>query len=302
MVRVVVSLTTLPGRYSDLDLTLQSIQSQTLRPDAVYLSLPKIAKRTGEAYPPLPHHLRSMCEIVDLDTDYGPICKLVGGLIMEDDPSTIVITIDDDTIYDPTFLEVIVEKSKRFPGAAICGNGARFIRGPLLSSMIHSPKPARPLNGIGGFPCDEYYGGLVDVVYGMGGVAYRRGMFPTKNSLFTDFVNLGQDKYNLYRQDDVMISGYLSRQGIDRRVFLDIPPVSTVLGSKDCITPDIVTMIKGVSGAIEEGKEMGFFPEMYSVPLSNTMIGNLGLGIFYLALIVAVGYAAYVLSYVSLFL
>lgn len=297
--RLVVSLTTLPGRYESLEQTLLSIQNQTVKADAVYLGLPKIVKRTGEPYPELPQSILGLCKVVELENDYGPICKLVAGLVKEDDEKTVIITIDDDTIYNSRFIETMKEKCYKFPHIAVCANGARFERGPMFVSIIHAPEIAKPWNGIMGFPCDREYGGSVDVAYGMGGVAYRRGFFPKKQNLYDDFISLSQEKYNLFRQDDVMISGYLSKFGIDRRVFLDIPGVTTIAGNKDCITPDLETMMKGVSGAIDEGKEMGFFPTMVPVPLSNTMVGNLGTGLFFIGLICLFSFAVYVLTYVS---
>jgi hypothetical protein len=273
--------------------TLKSINDQSLKPDAIYLTLPKIAKRSGEAYPPLPDDMKELCTIVEIDVDYGPICKIYGGLYTENDQNTIVITIDDDTIYKHTFVEKMVEKCNLMPRVAVCGTGARLIRGPAMISIISSLDFVRPWCGILGFPADPVFGGLVDVGYGVGGVAYRRWMFPSKAKLYEDFVSLGQDKYNLFRQDDVMISGYLSREGIEIRVFTDIPTVSTAIGMEDCITPNMDTMIKGLTGAIEEGKELGFFPTMQPVPISNTIVGNVGLGVWYFLMLIATCIAVY---------
>jgi Glycosyl transferase family 2 len=291
--RVVVSLTTLPDRYEKLKETIESLLNQTCKPDAIYLGLPQVAKRLNKPYPPFSN---ANVKVVKLDDDYGPICKLVGGLLSESDPNTIIITVDDDTLYKPDFIEKMVEKANLFPNAVVCGTGARLGRGLMLMSIVNSLDNVKTWNGVLGFECEDKLGGLVDVAYGVGGVGYRRKFFPSKQNLFSSFVNLGQDKHNLFRQDDIFISGYLSKQKIQIRVFTDIPTVTTTIGGDDCITPDMDTMMKGISGAIEEGKEFGFFETMQPLPIDNSMAGKMGLGFFYFAMLLALAFAVWVIT------
>lgn len=294
--RIVCSLTTLPGRYDRLRETLVSINKQNRKFDAIYLTLPKVTKRTGKVYPPLPEDLLGLCTIVPVEIDYGPICKIWGGLYMEDDPNTIIVTVDDDTTYLPDFAEKIIEKSNFFPTSVVCGTGAKLGRGAIWLSLISSLDFGRPLNGLLGFPVDPINGSLVDVGYGVGGVGYRRSFFPEKSKLYSDFVALGQDKPGLFLQDDVMISGYLSKKRIDIRVFLDMSLVHTSPGGEDSITPDLGAMYSGVAGAIKEGKEIGFFPSMQVPTPSNTLVGNLGTSVFFIVLMAVFAIAVWFLG------
>ena len=102
--RVVISLTTLPTRLIGdgiLD-TLKSINDQTRPPDAVYLGIPKNNKRLNTEYPEIPDQIKTLCTIVDLDEDCGPVTKILSALKMEPNPNTVIITIDDDVIYPKT--------------------------------------------------------------------------------------------------------------------------------------------------------------------------------------------------------
>src|SRR5574338_757879 len=96
--RVVASFTTIPGRYDDLQNAFKCVRGWV---DKIYLGVPKVANRTGKVYPPLPESITKDCEVVPLDEDYGPICKVYGALLRENDPETIIISCDDDMYYDP---------------------------------------------------------------------------------------------------------------------------------------------------------------------------------------------------------
>ena len=100
--RIVVSLTTLPKRLTEevIIQTLESINNQTITPDAIYLGLPKKNKRLNVQYPNIPKIVKQLCTTVLLDEDYGPVTKILAGLKMESDPNTIIITIDDDYFSD----------------------------------------------------------------------------------------------------------------------------------------------------------------------------------------------------------
>src|SRR5690349_10896883 len=101
MARVVVTMTTLPGREDIITRACESIVQQTRPPDAIYLALPKISRRLGIPYPPMPEFVRAHCTIVQPETDFGPVTKLYGALALETDPHTVIISCDDDIIYPP---------------------------------------------------------------------------------------------------------------------------------------------------------------------------------------------------------
>ncbi|KAL1530856.1 hypothetical protein AB1Y20_001750 [Prymnesium parvum] len=101
--RIVVSLTTTRFRLSHLLPTLLSLLHQTLPPDAVVLNL-------GYDVTQLPSWLNHSLNgqiVVRWVKDEGPITKLLPTLRAESDPNTLIITADDDMIYQRRHIELL---------------------------------------------------------------------------------------------------------------------------------------------------------------------------------------------------
>jgi hypothetical protein len=111
--RVVVSMTSLPHRLQSIRPTIESILvKQTLAPTLLQLNLPYILKRMNVSYPSeLPSWLRDnpKIKVHRSKVDYGPLTKLFPTLLTETDPHTIIIIVDDDTIYSPKLIESMVK-------------------------------------------------------------------------------------------------------------------------------------------------------------------------------------------------
>ena len=73
-----------------------------------------------------------------LPKDYGPLSKLMGPLLVERDPSTIIITVDDDKLYAPNLVSKLVWNSFHNPGAAF---------GPCGWVHVQVPQPERIIPG-----------------------------------------------------------------------------------------------------------------------------------------------------------
>jgi hypothetical protein len=95
--RVVVTLSTLPHHLEWLDPTLNSLLAQSVRPDAIVLAVPEISRRTGKPYGPV--KVPTGVTVLRTKVDYGPLTKLLPALKAEEDPDTIVISVDDDKVY-----------------------------------------------------------------------------------------------------------------------------------------------------------------------------------------------------------
>ncbi|KAI8929121.1 hypothetical protein BC831DRAFT_444810 [Entophlyctis helioformis] len=132
--RLVVSMSSFPGRLDHMNVTIPSLTYQQSRvPDLVLLLIPHRIERlnisasssTGSDgrktadtnTSPDPRHKDLPQSLVDLEAslggllrivrpakDYGPSTKLLGALEIEKDPHTIVVTADDDMIYHPDTL------------------------------------------------------------------------------------------------------------------------------------------------------------------------------------------------------
>ena len=101
-----VSLTSIPPRFSSLEKTIRSINSQIKKPSKIFLNIPLKYKR----YPDSKYDI-SQLEIIFENLkiirckDYGPGTKLLGSLeyLMDYD---YVVLIDDDHIYNKDMLNI----------------------------------------------------------------------------------------------------------------------------------------------------------------------------------------------------
>ncbi|TPX51514.1 hypothetical protein SeMB42_g01894 [Synchytrium endobioticum] len=122
--RVVLSLTSFPNRLETIGDTIKSLMEQSRPADAVYLTVPNEVKRLDgipHTIPPIVEELKQKYGkslVVQRTEDYGPATKLLGALLAERDPDTIVITVDDDVSYHPDTVLGLVEIMHKFPGFA----------------------------------------------------------------------------------------------------------------------------------------------------------------------------------------
>lgn len=258
--RVVATYTTLPSRYDVLQKSIKTMLNQTHKLDAIYVAIPKKATRLNKEYPPIPDELASLCTIVNIDTDYGPITKIYGGLISESDPHTVIISCDDDVAFPPNYVETMIKHHRKFPTSVICGTGALLGNGLFFISIVSTVDPFQHWKGFTGFPVDKD-GKCVDLIFGVAGVLYTRGCFPPNEDLHQALFQHSLADDSIFHNDDVLISGYLSKQGIKRRVFLDIPAIRHLNGS-DALSGDLFKMLGRLNQSIQKTKELGYFTTM----------------------------------------
>ena len=296
--RIVASYTTLPGRYEILHRSILSLTNQTRRPDVVYLCVPLKATQFDKEYPPLPTELEELCTVVRINTDYGPITKVCGALLSETDPNTVIISCDDDVIFPPNFIQSMLEHHEKFPNSAICGTGALLSRGLIFISIMSSLAPFRPWNGFIA-PNVPPEGRKVDLIFGVAGVLYRRGFFPPPEQLYDEILCHSMNDHAIFCNDDVLISGYLSRKGIERRIFADIPDVdhdNTIASvAETALCKDTHKMIMRLHEAIDKVKQLGFFPTMEDVSVDETAAGKGFILFFLLTIILVLSFYYYIL-------
>lgn len=255
--RIVVSLTTLPDRYENLHKTLKILHLQTVKPDAIYLTLPRVAKRLNQEYPPLPKKMAKLCTVVRCEEDYGPICKIYGALVSEQHKDTMIITVDDDCIYPLNLIEKLIEKSKLRPTAAITGAGILLGSGVSLFAINSTIVECKPFEALLNFTV-PYDGRKIDVVQGVSGVVYRRGFFPKKKDIYNELLHYTTD-VDLFRSDDIVLSGYLSMKGIDRYTYPNMPLVDHHL-TPDGLSFNICNMVGTFNRAIYKCRDLGMYP------------------------------------------
>ena len=273
--RVVATLTTLPGRYEILTETIESLKNQTYKLDAIYLAVPKRAARLDLTYQELPDHIVRDCKIIHPPMDYGPVTKIYGGIYAESDPNTVIISFDDDVRYPPNFVEVMMKYHHQNPNVAICGTGALVGRGVLGISIISNLDEFRSLSRMGGFNVPRY-GRPVDIIYGVGGVLFVRKFFPKNEDLVDKIFKYAQKNRAIFLNDDVLISGYLCKNGIKRVLYHDIPSVTCLENkSGNALSKDFFKSFMTFKESIRECLKYGLFPTMEPVGAQETAFGKI---------------------------
>ena len=182
---LIVSLTTIPSRSSYIHITLNSILSQTVLPRKIYIGIPKISTRE----PNINYNfkkLNNIIEIINYDIDYGPVMKLFTG-IDKANKDDMIITIDDDNIYEKHTIENLVNSYNNDNSSVYCMIG----RNKFGEKKIKYNKKENILTSIEGY----------------GSVIYSSKFF--KN----DFIDNILDKpFYIKTNDDLYISSYLKNK------------------------------------------------------------------------------------------
>jgi hypothetical protein len=105
--RLVVSMSSFPGRVEYVNPTIFSIMNGLRKPDKLYLWVPLNVSRFGSGdaevnglkelpdnVKGLPGHFQGAVQVKVPPKDYGPATKLLPTLLEEKDPDTVIITID----------------------------------------------------------------------------------------------------------------------------------------------------------------------------------------------------------------
>ena len=194
---VIVSMTTLPSRKALIVDTLRTLKLQTVQPDRICIYGCGGATAPEFDYPIVtfyPSH------------DAGPVTKVSAVFTHGLDRNDIVITVDDDILYQPTWLETLLAGAARHPESAV-GFAGWFAPHLIAHRQFHFTKEAGP----------------TDVLEGWAGVAYRVKFFREMEHV-EGSRNIPSPTHILYPPDhmrvvdDVWISGYLGVRGIERRV------------------------------------------------------------------------------------
>jgi hypothetical protein len=270
--RVVCSLTTIPSRIdcNNLVKVLESIKNQDRPFDAIYLTVPKFFKRGNKPYPHLPDCILSYCTPVYIDTDYGPISKIVGGLMMEQDPNTIIIVVDDDSRYPKTLVSNLLDKHNKFPNCAISTGGFIYGKFPGLISVR-----ARNINNFGSQLVKYWFeipeNTPADLLLGVYGVLYKRGFFPSYDEVNKELLELALSDPIVFRNDDVLLSCYLNSKDIPR-IVVDGDPLELSFNSRDALSANIKTSTDIIK-AFNTCKKWGLFKKQEHISFFRSFLG-----------------------------
>lgn len=222
--RIVVGLTTIPSRVKYLKTIVAALGDQSRVPDAICVSVPRISSKENAKYPlkEIAREIESVSpkpgvtKVVVVDQDYGPLTKLAGMILSEENrPGTLLITADDDQLYGPTFVETMVSGAEKYQGCAVCLCGHVLGKPPFLWGFRCSRSDANPVSKAMFLNA----GTRVTVVSGWCGCAYPRWVFPGKGmDPSMEDLRLSGTMPLLHRHDDLYISVWLYLLGVPKVV------------------------------------------------------------------------------------
>jgi hypothetical protein len=192
--RIIVSLSTLPSRVGNLYRVLNSILENEIKPDIVYVNIPKYSNREKKEYN-IPKNVTKLknVKINIVDEDFGPITKLYPTLSQETNLDDIIICVDDDKEYDKKLISHLLSVSDLYPSECVCVTGWSFINLGFVALPI-----SLPINNIIK---------NVDILQCYNGVLYKRKFF---DSDFKDVINCKE----CLTTDDILISKYLKYKNV----------------------------------------------------------------------------------------
>lgn len=152
---VIVSLTSYEKRFKTLDICIKSLLRQEVKPDKLILYL---TEKDYKELPPKILRLKNYgLDIIPVKEDLRPHKKYY--YAMKSNPNAIVITTDDDVIYDRRLIGELLNTHNEFPKAIVTGRARRiacdqekFLPYNLWDLTVVSKKPSMKLlaTGVGG--------------------------------------------------------------------------------------------------------------------------------------------------------
>ena len=122
--KVIVSLTTFPGRINIVYKTISTLLTQTVKPDEVILWLAEEQFPTKE----LPENLTRLQKFgltIKWCEDIRSFKKLIPTL--KENPNDIIITTDDDYYYDKDLIKTLLEEHQKYPDCIIGGRAMLLV-------------------------------------------------------------------------------------------------------------------------------------------------------------------------------
>jgi hypothetical protein len=209
-VNIVVSMTTIPSRMGKMKPMIDSIRNQTRKPDWFVLWLPEKCEKEGTGYT-IPDWLREDTRptVMACSRDWGPVTKIIPLLSMAWAPDTLLVTVDDDVVYDSHLIEELEKASEsgKFPDSALGFVGVRIPKGQYIHAEFVKKW--------------ESDGMTVDLIGGYRGVAYRRDILDE---------TLEQDAEALLEEGPFVIDDHLVSWNLTRRS-KKLVVVSTMYGT-----------------------------------------------------------------------
>lgn len=210
---IVCSISTIPGRTDGFIRVLRCIESQSMRPDKIFITIAKFYSRMKKSYSEeefqkLNNFLENFpieTEIIQPDEDIGPSVKLTTplsqGITNDDD---VIIILDDDTLIFNETIELLVNSYRRF-GPAVYG---------FIGVMDSAPEFFYHGEQVIGFDAAS-----IDMLGGYRGILYPSQLIRSDIHKWVDIFNQEHKKDDLLSMhDDHVFTYYLKHKQIERRI------------------------------------------------------------------------------------
>ena len=219
---VIASLTTLPDRIANLESTLRCLVEQTRPPDEIVVAIPDFSLRQQKPYV-IPDFLSRIptVSVLRCGKDWGPATKFIPVIQRElaaGRGHTLVMVVDDDRVYPRDALETYLHYHERLPGAALCFRGApmpndlRWRRPQLVfGDRIREPRK-------------------IAVVTGCGSYLVQPRFFDEQ------LWDYSAAPAGAFYMDDIWISGWLDRCGVEKYVVPTSAMMRTVPAQRRTMT------------------------------------------------------------------
>lgn len=215
MSKVVVSLTTIPPRMSDLDECLRSLLAQSARIDEINLYVPREYRRFPGAYtlPKVPQGVN----VKVIEEDLGPATKVLPAVRDYAGTDTLILFCDDDRAFPTQWAQRLIDSAQLRPHCAVSAAGHQVVRMSDFDwSTQNSPvatfvrkdalyRLKRALSLGLWKPQRIQSSGHVDTLCGWAGCAIRPEFFVEEDFEIPDV---------LWTVDDVWLSGCLEKNGV----------------------------------------------------------------------------------------
>ena len=226
--KVVVSLSSIPPRFSNLGKTLKCLLDQVNPADEIQLYLPRSYRR-------FPEHSFFLPEVPEgitvkiVDHDLGPATKVLYCAKAHWGTKTRIVYCDDDRLPDRTWLKRFIEVSKKNPDKAIASSGWHLNRYGINNSITRFPRAIKKginsqIEYVGKRICQKLKesvyqksfqkpsrvlnfrkSGYIDIAEGYGGVSIKPDFFDEESFDIPPV---------LWTVDDIWLSGILECRGI----------------------------------------------------------------------------------------
>jgi hypothetical protein len=168
---IVVSLTSFPARFDTLHFAIKSILEQSMKPDVIFLCLTKSEIKDESELPQSVLDLKKYgLEIFFTDDNLKPHNKYLYAMKLY--PNSLIITVDDDNIYDKNLISDLYSSFIKYPAAVSARRVHKILRDEKYNTLPYNKWRYEYKKKT--IPSHDLF------ATGVGGVLYPPGLLPSE--------------------------------------------------------------------------------------------------------------------------